>query len=222
MFIFVFGDSTTYGAWDRGGGWTTRLKLALAQKIVKKEQVKSDYSIGMIYELGVDSDSTSELLDRFENELRARIALLAGEEVLVIFQIGTNDACRLNKKKFERTDTKTFEANINKLIAKSKSIANHTAFLGLIPVDEKKTDPVYWNDEHSFLNKNILAYNSIISRACEKKGVIFIDLYSKFVRSGYTRLLFDGLHPNSSGHEKIFKTVYSRLKNEGIDVFGLT
>jgi lysophospholipase L1-like esterase len=175
----------------------------------------------MIYELGVDSDSTSELLDRFENELRSRIALLEGEEILVIFQIGINDACRLNKKRIEKKSMKMFEENINKLIVKSKGIADRIVFLGLTPVDEKKTDPVYWTDAHSFLNKNIIAYDSIISRVCEKRGVIFIDIYSEFTHGDYTKLLFDGLHPNSAGHEKIFETVCSRLKREEIDVLSL-
>jgi lysophospholipase L1-like esterase len=218
----VFGDSITYGAWDREGGWTTRLKVALAKKIVRKEQTESDYSMSIIYELGVSGDSTSELLERFEKELRARTALLEEEEVLVIFQIGINDAGELNKyQRAKIANKKRFEANINKLIAKSKSIADYTVFLGLTPVDEKKTNLIYSTGEHSFLNKNIRTYDRMISRACKKEGVIYIDLYSEFVKRGYARLLFDGLHPNSAGHEKIFKTVCSRLKKEGVDALSL-
>ena len=46
-------------------------------------------------------------------------------------------------------------------------------------------------------------YNNIIKKVCEKEKVLFIDILDKIVDKDF----YDGLHPNSAGHQKIFEIV---------------
>ena len=79
MKILVFGDSIAYGAWDREGGWVQRLRRFLDEK-------NSDV---LVYNLSIDSDTTEDLLERFEFETKQRIR---GDEIILIFAIGVNDS----------------------------------------------------------------------------------------------------------------------------------
>ncbi|OGG64422.1 hypothetical protein A3C94_02475 [Candidatus Kaiserbacteria bacterium RIFCSPHIGHO2_02_FULL_55_17] len=77
--ICVFGDSTAWGAWDmEKGGWVNRLWFQVAKR-EEEEYVE-------IYNQSVSGGTTRTVLERFENEARAR-----GADAL-IFQTGGNDA----------------------------------------------------------------------------------------------------------------------------------
>lgn len=55
--IFAFGDSSTWGAFDlEKGGWAERLKNYFFQK---REDT-------FVYNLGIESNTTKDLLKRFE------------------------------------------------------------------------------------------------------------------------------------------------------------
>ncbi len=51
---------------------------------------------------------------------------------------------------------------------------------------------------------------------CAGNEVDFIGIYDKFAAGEYKKDLFDGVHPNSTGHEKIFRIVSAYLKREKI------
>ena len=83
MLILVFGDSVTCGAWDNKCGWADRLK----QYLFKKSDLgKKGYS--MLYNLGIDGDTTAGVLERMENEIKSRRDRDPSEELVLIFEIG--------------------------------------------------------------------------------------------------------------------------------------
>ena len=72
--ICVFGDSIAWGASDsEKGGWVERLKIYMGE-----------HRSGNVYNLGVSGDTTNDLLERFEQEAKAR------ESDVIIFAVGTN------------------------------------------------------------------------------------------------------------------------------------
>lgn len=198
--ILVFGDSITYGEKDKKGGWVERLKNFFIEKSFSDPNF--DYSV---YNLGVSGDTTEELLKRFEFETKQRLWMR--EEIIIIFAIGTNDSQFINKEKRFRVSLQEFERNIQELIAIAGKFSSKIIFIGLTPVDDLKVDPIPWFPEVSYANEYIKNFNKTIKLICKKNNVYFIDILNEFLDTDYKKLLEDGAHPNSEGHEKFFETV---------------
>lgn len=201
MQIFVFGDSITYGASDREGGWVTRLRRLLDEKMYDSD-IEEFY---MIYNLGISGNNTSDLLERFQPEIERRID--EGEKVVVVFAIGINDSQYIGSRESPQTPIGDFEVSIGKLFETAKRITPIIVFVGLTNVDESRTMPVLWSSEKFYDNKSVQKYNSTIEEFCKENQVKFVSLFGLLSPSD----LDDGLHPNTSGHEKIFARVRDAL-----------
>lgn len=191
--ICIFGDSATWGAWDKEmGGWANRLRLFIDN---------NNFNDGFVYNLGVSGDTTEQLLKRLDKEMEAR------EPNIIIFSIGENDSIDLENAGNNLVPLEKFEANLNKLIDKAKKTTNRILFLGLAPIDEKKTTPVLWDDEAFYKTANIENYDKKLMEAADKNKVEYIRVFGALEKKD----LSDGLHPNESGHEKIFLKVKNFL-----------
>ncbi len=189
--ILIFGDSISIGAWDKEGGWADRLKRFLMKKEI------------LTYNLSISGDSTEELLRRFEFEAKSRIE---GTKPIFIFQIGINDSHKHN------ISLEQFQINIHKLIEKAEKLSSKILFLGLTPVNETLTDI----RNENYFNTKILRYNKVIKEICYKNKLDFIDILYFLINLDYKKLLKDGLHPNSRGHELIFNYIKDFLLNKNI------
>lgn len=200
--ILAFGDSSTWGAFDEEkGGWVERLKIHF---------FKENKNI-FVENLGVESNTIEEILKRFENELKTRIYFpeYADQyDLIVIFDIGQNDSLYNKTKDNTWTKIDVFEKNLKELIKKARKFTSKIIFLGLAEVNEKETIP--WEETgESYCNENIKKYNSLIEKTCKKHKVSFIPINDLLDKED----LFDGLHPNSRGHEKIFYRTKEFLLN---------
>ena len=205
MQILVFGDSITYGAWDKKGGWVERLKRDLNQKTIDS---KEEFYC-MTYNLGIDGNTTTDLLNRSELETKAR---LLDDDIIIIFDVGGNDSCFDKSKGNFLTPQQDFKGNIQKLINLAKKFSSKIFFVGLIPADELRTTPVFWDKDKFYKNEHIKKYDNIIKSVCLDNNINFIDTFNKFSKLNYKSLLEDGLHPNSKGHELIYEEVKKVLK----------
>lgn len=206
--ILVFGDSIAYGAWDPEGGWVQRLRRRL-DKITLNG--KGYY---LVYNLGVSGDTSREILSRFESE--AKIRLDAQEKPVIIFAFGTNDCVLVNKKKEFKVPEKEFRKNLSRLSRLAKKYADKIVFVGLTPVDEAKMDPVPWAPQFSAKNEFIEKYDEMIKSFCTKNRIHFIGVFSKMIKLDYRSLLYDGDHPNSKGHEKLYEIISDYLQEKKI------
>jgi lysophospholipase L1-like esterase len=187
MNICIFGDSTAWGAYDlEKGGWVNRLWLFFA-----KENQDID-----VYNLSISGGTTKTILDRFENEAKIRKA-----DVL-IFQGGGNDAAYEHAEGNYQVSPEEFKNNLEKIIEKAKKITDKIIFVGFKNIDESRTMPVSWCDFY-YTNDNIKKYCEIMKNICDKSGVLFLDIFGILENDD----LYDGLHPNAKGHEKIFQKV---------------
>ena len=148
------------------------------------------------------------------SDLEAEARISKNEENIFIFAIGAND-CALEKRK-NRVSEKHFERNIKMLAASARKISKRIIFVGIIPVDESKTNPLPWATEASCNNFSIEKYNYIIKNFCKENKIHFIDLFHEFMKTDYKKLLEDGDHPNAKGHQKIFEIVKEDLTNTKI------
>ncbi|MBU3965683.1 hypothetical protein KKG29_00440 [Patescibacteria group bacterium] len=199
--VLIFGDSIAYGAWDKEGGWVQRLRKYIDEKVI----VSKPQFYCMVYNLSIDGDSTEEVLERVENETRKR---LLEEETVFIFAVGINDSCFVKNTEEFLTPFEEFKNNVQKLISGAKKFSAKIIFIGLTPVDEKKTNPYFASTTgKSYRNEFIEKYDKIIKDICAKNKIHFIELFEQFKKVDYKKLLEDGLHPNSKGHKIIFETV---------------
>lgn len=130
--ILVFGDSITYGAWDKEGGWVQRLR-----KLLDKQNLSnSDNFYYLVYNLSIDGDTTNGLLKRFESETSPR--MWEGEKTIIVFSIGINDSCFIQTKNIFMISKEKFEENIKKLINLAQKFSSNIVFIGLTPVEEIK------------------------------------------------------------------------------------
>ena len=203
--ILVFGDSITYGALDKEGGWVQRLR-----KFLDKNFTKLDIDV---YNLGISGDTPEDLLERFEFETKQRMK--EGEKIIVIFSIGINDSQYIHDKNSLRTSLERFRENIKNLIKSANRFTSKIVFVGLTPVDESKTIPIPWNKNKSYKNEYIQKYNEIIKLVCKENKLYFVDIFENYMKLNYKNLLKDGLHLNSEGHEKLFEIIKdSLIKNK--------
>ena len=206
--ILVFGNSIVYGAWGRNG-WVQQLKIFLEEKILKDPNFYY-----LTYNLGISGNTTEDLLERFEFETKQR--LKEGEETIIVFAIGTNDAQFVISKNDLRTKPEKFRENIKKLINFARKFSSKIIFIGLTPVDEIKTTPIPWNTDKIYKNENIQKYNEILKSVCNENNVYFIDIFEDWIKEDYKNFLEDGLHPNLAGHQKIFEKVKDFLLRKKI------
>ncbi|OGG42882.1 hypothetical protein A3G50_00630 [Candidatus Jorgensenbacteria bacterium RIFCSPLOWO2_12_FULL_42_11] len=207
--ILVFGDSIAYGAWDKEGGWVSRLR----KFIDEKNLTDPDFEC-LIYNLGVSGDTTEDLLERFEFELEQRLD--EEMETILIFSIGVNDSQFVKSKYSIKIPQEKFRANLEELITAAKKYSSKIIFVGLWPVNEEKTNPVSWDEDKFYKNDSIRNYSNVIKTICEKNQVHFIDLFGLLLKEDYKKLLEDGLHPNSQGHQKFFEIIRDFLAENKI------
>lgn len=211
MRILIFGDSITYGAWDLEGGWAARLR-----KFLDKKVIESNFEFYCLtYNLGISGDTSRDILKRFEFETKIMISE-RDRETIFIFAIGANDAAFSRKNNVSRVSLEKFQSNLYKLINLARKFSSKIIFCGLLPVDEIKTTPISWNGDISYKNAYIQEYNEVLKSVCGESGIYFIDILDKIMKEpDYKNLLEDGAHPNSMGHQKIFKMVKNfLLENE--------
>ena len=207
--ILIFGDSIIYGRGDcEHEGWVGRMKVFYNREILELEKYL------FIYNLGVSADTTKGLIERFEFETKRRLS--KKRKNITIFGIGINDSCYSDDKKTLDVSSKQFKKNLQKLINLAWKFSSNIIFIGLTPVDESRTTPISWNANKFYKNEYIQKYNQIIKSVCVENKIHFIEIFDEFQKVDYKKLLEDGLHPNSEGHQKIFEIVKDFLKEKKI------
>ena len=101
-----------------------------------------------------------------------------------------------------------FKKNILDLINMSKEYTQNILFLGLSRVDESKVNPLSWDDNISYLNKEILKFDKELERICSKNKISYLNIFDLLEISD----LKDGLHPNSIGHQKICDEILKKIE----------
>lgn len=190
MSICVFGDSIAWGAYDPiNGGWVTLLRNYVEQEWYRL----NDKSV---YNLAICGETTASLLPRFDIEFKAR------EPEIVIFALGINDSAQIQPDNNNWVTFNTFQNNLVSLSEVANKFHAQQLFVGLTPLDESKTTPLD-DDMDMYYQIERDRYNRAILEHCQKHNFPHIDLTHVLT----TQDLDDGLHPNSAGHHKIFKTV---------------
>lgn len=198
--IAIFGASTTAGFVDTSGkgGWVGRLK---------RDFESGDYTDRYVYNLGIDGDSTREVLRRLPNEAKAR------RPDLILISLGVNDCSHYPKRTTRhRVPLPVFKKNLPLIVKSAKVLAPHVILLTPSPIDESKTLPVPWGYYYTLYDE--ASYTEAILEIGSREKVPVIDVFDYWLQKvkNYKKLLYDGLHPNAKGHEEMYKYIKKELR----------
>ncbi|MFT4311199.1 MAG: SGNH/GDSL hydrolase family protein [Candidatus Woesearchaeota archaeon] len=196
--ICVWGDSIAWGHSDNEReGWVNRLRHYFYNAPNKKFRV---------YNLGVSGAITSDLLERFEVECKAR------KPEIIIFAIGINDSRYIKTKGSEEISLEEFEENIEKIIKEAKKYTQKIIFVGLTKFVESKAAPIAWDEVKYYYNKNVKLYDEKLKETALNNNLHYIYMFDLIE----DKELEDGLHPNSKGHQKMFEKVKNFLEQNKV------
>lgn len=203
-----------YGSWDPQGGWPGQLRNYLDSKALAEStpiELNTNKYVAL-YNLGIPGDTSRGLAKRFKSEVSPRIN--PEQKTIILIAIGTNDAqYNYDRKEFQVLIEET-EKNITQLIHEAKEVTDAVVVVGLPPVDEAKTDPLYWVSGTHYTNENIQKYNALIKQTAQNEGVGFIDINQALSSHDVTILMEDGIHPSSFGHTIMFEQIRDYLKKQ--------
>lgn len=202
--VYCFGDSIAYGEWDEQGGWVQRLRSFADQAFISGRGDKT-----LTYNLGVPGDTAEDMLKRIEGEMAARFD--PEVETLIIFAVGMNDAHYNTAEKKYFCEPPQFEANLGRLLGIARKYTKKIAVVGLNPIDQRKVDPLPWNVEKAYHSERVKLMNSVVEKIAGEENLFFADIWKNWVQLDYRALLYDGLHPNASGHRRIAERVSAFL-----------
>ncbi len=207
MIIFIFGDSITQGLWDSKGGWADRVKAYIQAEEVKTGAKNYHY----VFNLGVDGNTTKQVLARFEAEANAR--LWPNAECAFIFATGLNDTLHYNNQEFGSSPER-YQLELEELTKLAKQHSDKILFVDLTPADESRTNPAPSSSTGKcYTNDRIEQFNKTLHDFCDSVSLACVKVSKTFAEKDFNGLLLDGLHPNDEGHEMIFSTVLPSVKD---------
>lgn len=187
MEIGIWGDSITYGECDSEcHGWVGRLRKSFSV---------DDY-VG-VYNRGVCGDTTKDLLERFLVEAESL------QPNKIVFALGINDSKYTAGETENKVPLGQFKDNMRLLIKQAKTFTDNIFVVSATKVDER--DKGYSGTR--FVNDDIQAYNSFLKELSAEEKITFLDVFNILTASD----LYDGLHPNAGGYEKLFITIKPKL-----------
>ncbi len=129
--LVAIGDSITLGHWDPEGGWIARLRRESDAVVVAT--ARKQYAA--VYNLGISSNTSRDVLERFKGEVDARLRADESEEAFVALAVGINDSHTKGQEPV--TDLDRYRENMEALVALALARTSRVVVVGLTPVDER-------------------------------------------------------------------------------------
>jgi len=194
MNICVFGDSIAWGSCAKRG-WVDMLKEYFY--IPGGEEMQ--YTI---FNLGIAANTSREILKRINKEAGARAP------DMIIISIGINDAAFDHSKNEHWVSLKQYRKNLLKIIKVAQECAKKAIFIGLHIIDDSRADPAVFDKNLTYKTEYTKNYEKALEEVCVNHNIELIKTMDVFTKDD----LFDGVHPNSQGHEKLFNKIYPEVE----------
>lgn len=190
MVICIFGDSITWGAYDRqSGGWADRLKIHFFNQDLETN----------VYNYGIPGDKVKDIVHRFDLEASLK------KPDKIIFAAGQNDTPHASRNNsYQGTPIKEFKDQLTVLLEKAEKLTRDVTIIGLFNVDEEIKD-------YSYKNEEIKKYDKIVKEIANERNLVFVETFGLLTKEN---LFIDGLHPDANGHKKIFEKVLSAINSK--------
>ncbi len=194
--IIAIGASTIYGEGDPvGGGFVTRLKSWHEQNNPKEHRV---------FNLGIAAESIVKITKRFYAEVSVR------KPDLIIYYPGLNDFLRIGSASARcRSDYNQVVESLNLICQQSRTLCP-LLVMTPIPPAESLTTP--FMEKFYFLRSDAQKLSELIKSLAANNLCQIFDIFDSWSASGDNLdLLYDGLHCNALGHQKLFEDIRNYL-----------
>ena len=200
----LFGDSIGFGTGDfEQAGWAGRLRHALDQSRKTKDHT--------LINLSIPGDTTRGLLARFLPETKVRLRPdETRDDYTLILAMGTNDARIDQANTVRNVPIEEYMQNMYTILDQAEPYFCRTLIIGLPTVDEQRTAP--FKLENYYYNSNLALYNSALAGVAAARGLDFVDLHTTWQHLDTSGLFYDGLHPNTEGHARIFEQIWPYIR----------
>lgn len=194
MNICIFGDSIT---------WGPRLPFRVAwANLLRNHLEKSSDNLYSLYDLGIDGNTSTDVIERFELEAKSR------KPEIIIFNIGVNDSLFRETEDHPETPLELFETNVQTLIDMARKFTDKILVVGLVKGSEMLTTPLIQSTtKKSYTKSRVKMYDTTLKEVTLRNNLVFVDVNEKLNDDDFD----DGLHPNINGHIKIFERVSTEL-----------
>ena len=148
--------------------------------------------------------------------------LLIQKPDLVTIKFGANDSKHFGAPSEPSLVSQAeYRENLDAIV---RGFQRHTkakiVLLSPTPVIESvvNSSPAYQSMQMTWDNADLRAFGAALKDIAEKRGLVFVDLYSIFGDKPNPDLyLEDGLHPSPAGHELILSTLLPRLERSQME-----
>lgn len=203
--ILVFGDSIAYGKWDENGGWVQQLRRHIDERYNLTENKNIQ-----VYNLSVPGEIIPRLCTRVQPEMEMRIPLAdTKNNNIVMIAVGINDTNAQNWISGKQTSPSDFKQKCKDLIAFASTDRSKCVIVGLTPINEPKYEERF---QGRLFNKTMKEYDTYLAEVAKHTNTVYIPLFNRLKLQGYESTLVDGIHPNSLGHEMIYKLIKEFFK----------
>ena len=188
-----FGDSITYGEYDGIlGGYVDDLKRYSHSKYYNENANEVN-----CFNLGIGGETTVGLLNRLENEIKAR---LSPDENLVFFFYGANDLAIKNNE--EIVSLHDFKHHIETAINLTRNYTPHIFLISILPI-ASEIDGVMVASGKLRTTERIKLFNQQLKEIAEAYQISYLDIYSVFESRKAELISKDNVHPNEKGYALI-------------------
>lgn len=192
----IMGDSITYGIGDfESGGWTTLLKNYIVNKDDSK--VCNNY----VHIAAFPGATSLDILNKTNSILQSFIH--KEFKNTVILSIGVNDTQIFNGE--PRNNIEQYKTNIEKI---AKLVTYNNCNLIIIGLTRIESDEKFlWKPNKYYDNNIISEYDLELEELCKNNKIKYIPMQEVLEKDDF----IDGLHPNHSGHKKIFEYIIEKI-----------
>lgn len=196
MNICAFGDSVTHASYIKNS-WTNLLRLYLEDN--------SQYEIEL-FNLGINGNTSDDILKRIETECNPR------QPDVIFFAYGINDSRYIPELDRCLVEIDEFKRNTQKIIEIAKKFTDIIFFVGPVLGDDRQLDLYYESvyDKKVFEASRSKGYDSVLEEIATKNDCKYIHLFDKLESTDF----IDGLHPNETGHKKMFEVIKEHLTTD--------
>lgn len=185
----IFGDSVVQAAYIKES-WVNLLRIYLENKF--KDEIVN------VFNLGIGGNTTDDILTRLGVESKFRVP------TTIIIGCGVNDSGYFKEPSKPIVEKERFKSNLESLIVMSKKFTVDITFVGLVLGDDSLLQPFPGSSSgKSYTKERSIEYDSELKKTAEGNGCKYIYLFDKLNYEDFS----DGLHPNESGHRKMFEEI---------------
>lgn len=183
MNVYIVGDSVAKAEYTNVG-WSKLLR-----NFVKPEGVD-------VINLSKNGATSADILKCIKENGLKDYSILS-----IIFAFGVNDSAAELSNQKTIIDICEFEKNVSEIIAYAKSYTNKIYFVEPVLGDESMLKS--YEDSFSYRKALVKKFSDVIKLLSQKNDCIYIPAGDCLQNDDF----LEGLHPNDSGHDKIFSVI---------------